>query len=105
MSLNKRVAGDFGYETELVFMDTDTGKAEDLSAFTSTQTIQVRTPDGSVKTLSGSFSGTGTDGKVKAIVTEGTYPANWSGRKVAERIQVTRTGGTHSSEWEEFTLL
>lgn len=105
MSLDKTVAGDFGYEVELTFKDVDTGNVEDISSFTTTQTIQIRAPDGSVKTLSGSFSGTGTDGKVKATVTEGAIPANWSGRKCAERIQVTRTGGKLTSEWKDFELL
>lgn len=105
MSLEKRVAGDFGYEVELTFKDVDTGNVEDLSAFTTTQTIQIRAPDWSIKTLSGSWVTDGTDGKVKAVVTEGAIPESWSGRRCAERIQCTRTGGRATSEWEEFELL
>ena len=103
MSLQKIVAGDYGYEIELEYIDVDTNSAADLSAYTTTQTIQIRAPDGSIGTLSGSFSTDGTDGLVKAVVTDGAIPEKWQNKPCAARIQVTRTGGKLSSEWEEFS--
>jgi len=105
MSFQKIVAGDFGYEAAMEYIDVDTGQPANLSLYTTAQTIQIRAPDGSINTLSGSWVTDGTDGQVKAVVVSGTIPLKWKGKPCGARIQVTRTGGQLSSEWKEFTPL
>jgi hypothetical protein len=102
MSFDKIAAGAYGYELELTFKDVDTEAAEDLSGYSSSQSIEIKAPDGSVNTVSGGWSSDGTDGKVKITVASGTLPAKWKGRTVAARIKVASGGAVIYSEWEEF---
>ena len=104
MSLNKIVAGAFGYDMILTFKDTDTDAAEDLSGF-SGKYIDIRAPDWSVNSITGSWVTDGSDGLVSATVPSGAIPESWSGKTIAARIKVTSGTAAIYSEWEEFELL
>jgi hypothetical protein len=103
MSLEDIAAGSWGYELELVWEDTDTRVAEDLSGYTTAQNIIIIAPDGSENEVTGSFSGNGTDGKVKITVADGAIPKAWKGKAVEVRIAVESPTGKVYSKPEEFT--
>ena len=105
MSLKNITAGDYGYVIEMTFKDVDDGLPEDLQAFTTKQYIHIRKPDSTFLELAGSFSGNGSDGKVKVTVAAGDIPASWTETKSAARIRCTSGSAQITSDWEEFTFL
>ncbi len=102
MSLRDIAAGSWGYELELVWKDTDTKNVEDLSGYTTAQNIVIIAPDGSENEVVGSFSGDGTDGKVKITVADGAIPKAWKGKPIQVRIAVQSPTGKVYSKEEEF---
>lgn len=75
-------AGEYGEPIILTMVDDD-GAAIDISGYSSTKTIVLRSPDQLKKvTLTGSFTTDGTDGKVQGTPTTGQIDreGDWEGQ-------------------------
>jgi hypothetical protein len=105
MTLQKIVAGNYGYKLSLTYIDVDTDEEANLSSYDTAQEIHVRAPDGSVAEYSGGWGSDGTDGVVEYTVQSGDIPAKWSKKRIAARIHVESATAQLSSEWQEFELL
>jgi hypothetical protein len=65
MTLEAIVAGDFGQPYVFTVLDVDTEAAADVSAYTTSQQVQLKFPKGSLTALiAGSFVDDGSDGEV-----------------------------------------
>ncbi len=81
MSLEKIIAGDYGQDIELTFIDVDTDAAADVSGYSSTIQMVFTDPDDTVTSKTATFKTDGSDGIIEYTVESDFLTAgSWSVR-------------------------
>lgn len=93
MSLKNLVAGDYGQDIELTFVDVDaTGTAVDISSYATTMQMVFVQPDGTEAAKTAAFKTDGTDGVIVYTVEADFLTAGiWSvrGRVASDSARLT----------------
>lgn len=104
MSWDKIVAGDFGQTGQLTVLDVDTEAAADVSAYSTSQEMIFRDPDGNEETKTAAFATDGSDGVVEYTLADGDVPEDQPGHWDV-RVVVTSGSAQLTSTWLPFTVL
>ena len=70
MSLDNIIVGNYGQAVVLTINDTDTDSAADVSAYTTSQHVEIKDPSGNTATKTASFVSDGSDGQVTYTLVE-----------------------------------
>ena len=102
MSLDKITSEDYGQVLTITIKDTDTDAAADVSAYTTSQVVFLKDPDGNVSSaLTAAFDSDGSDGLVTYTLATGNIdePGLWH---VCARV--TSGSAVLTSEWKSFNV-
>jgi len=99
MSLNKIIVGDYGQTIQFTVIDVDTDAAADVSAYTTSQDVQFKDPDGNIATETAGFNGDGSDGLVDYTLADGDID---EGGRWRVRVRLKSGSAQLTTEWLEF---
>ena len=102
MSLDKITAEDYGQVLTITIKDTDTNAAADVSAYTTSQQVFLRDPEGNVSAaLTAAFDSDGSDGIVTYTLANGDIDVHGAWAICA---RVSSGSAVLTSEWKEFEV-
>lgn len=102
MSFDSIIAGDYGQDFELTFIDIDTDSAADISGYSSTIQMIFEAPDGTQTTKTATFKTDGTDGVITYTGESGFFDTagGWKARG-----KVNSGSAVLTTEWSYFSIL
>jgi len=104
MSLEGIIAGDFGQPIMLTCKDKDTDNAVDISAYTTSQEMIFKDPDGNMHAETAAFVTDGSDGQVTYTPDDGGDVNDEDGEWYV-RARVVKSDAQLTSLWHRYSVL